>query len=100
MSKSEYAMKMARLSKQIFGEIVTTTDQKSMKVVQIHQKLPAHKNPEYVNYYPQLRPLTRLMEALRKEGLYRYLHFVLAYSYFVFLFLTLSLIRQFCSRRL
>jgi len=71
MSKSEYAIRMGRLSKRIFGDVITKTSKKSMKVVRLLEGLPAHKNPNYVNYYPPLREITRLMEDLRKEGLYR-----------------------------
>ncbi|KAL4227149.1 Mitochondrial ribosomal subunit S27 [Mactra antiquata] len=68
---SQYAIRMARLSNRIFGEVVRPTDQKSMKVVKIFSGIPAHLDPYKVNYYPRHRELKTLMSGLRDHGLFR-----------------------------
>ncbi|CAF96748.1 unnamed protein product [Tetraodon nigroviridis] len=43
---SSYAVRMARLSAQIFGEVVNPADSRSLKVVQLFQELPLAKRKE------------------------------------------------------
>uniref|UniRef100_A0A3B3XJ52 Small ribosomal subunit protein mS33 n=1 Tax=Poecilia mexicana TaxID=48701 RepID=A0A3B3XJ52_9TELE len=49
---SSYAVRMARLSSRIFGEVVRPTDSKSMKVVQLFQEPPLAKRKEVYEWYP------------------------------------------------
>lgn len=68
---SSYAMRMARLSAQIFGEVVRPTDSKSMKVVQLFQDQPLAKRKEVYDWYPHHRVYFGMMQKLRFMGLYR-----------------------------
>lgn len=68
---SNYAIRMNRLSNRIFGEVVTTTNSKSMKVVKLFSEKPINKRPEIVEYYPRHPEIGWLMRNLRLYGLYR-----------------------------
>lgn len=72
-SLSNYALRMARLSAQIFGEVVRTdTSQRSLKVVQLFKELPMAKRDEVLNWYPQHKIYFAMTQKLRYMGLYRY----------------------------
>lgn len=68
---TNYAKRMNRLSNKIFGEVVRTTNSKSMKVVKLFSEKPLDKRPEVVEYYPRLRESHVLMKHLRWYGLFR-----------------------------
>ncbi|KAL7371117.1 hypothetical protein ABVT39_019252 [Epinephelus coioides] len=68
---SSYAMRMARLSAQIFGEVVRPTDSKSMKVVQLFKETPLAKTKEVYDWYPQHKIYYALTQKLRFMGLFR-----------------------------
>ncbi|XP_015264796.1 PREDICTED: 28S ribosomal protein S33, mitochondrial [Gekko japonicus] len=70
-SLSNYALRMARLSARIFGEVARPTDTKSMKVVQLLSDLPMAKRKEVYDWYPPHRTYANLMRKLRFYGLYR-----------------------------
>ncbi|NWR69330.1 RT33 protein, partial [Centropus unirufus] len=70
-SMSSYALRMARLSAQIFGEVVRPTDSKSMKVVKLFSEQPLAKRKEVYNWYPPHNTYHALMKKLRYFGLYR-----------------------------
>ncbi|XP_053574975.1 28S ribosomal protein S33, mitochondrial [Bombina bombina] len=71
MSLSNYALRMARLSSRIFGEVVRPTDDKSMKVVKLFSEQPLAKRKEVYDWYPQHNVYVNLMRTLRHIGLYR-----------------------------
>uniref|UniRef100_A0A1W7RFM5 Small ribosomal subunit protein mS33 n=1 Tax=Agkistrodon contortrix contortrix TaxID=8713 RepID=A0A1W7RFM5_AGKCO len=68
---SNYALRMARLSKQIFGEVVRPTDSSSMKVVKLLSEQPLAKRKEVYDWYPPHNIYSGLMRRLRSYGLYR-----------------------------
>ncbi|KAK2517516.1 Mrps33 [Columba livia] len=68
---SNYALRMARLSAQIFGEVVRPTDSKSMKVVKLFSEQPLAKRKEVYSWYPPHNTYYALMKKLRYFGLYR-----------------------------
>ncbi|KAG7236809.1 hypothetical protein INR49_000186 [Caranx melampygus] len=68
---SNYAVRMARLSAQIFGEVVRPTDPRSMKVVQLFQEPPMAKTKEMYDWYPQHNIYFTLTQKLRFMGLFR-----------------------------
>ncbi|XP_029351446.1 small ribosomal subunit protein mS33 [Echeneis naucrates] len=68
---SSYAMRMARLSAQIFGEVVRPTDSRSMKVVEMFKKLPMAKRKEVYDWYPQHKIYYAMTQKLRFMGLFR-----------------------------
>ncbi|XP_031445657.1 28S ribosomal protein S33, mitochondrial isoform X1 [Phasianus colchicus] len=68
---SNYALRMARLSAQIFGEVVRPTDSKSMKVVKLFSEQPIAKREEVYSWYPPHNTYYALMKKLRFLGLYR-----------------------------
>nr|XP_046235461.1 28S ribosomal protein S33, mitochondrial [Scatophagus argus] len=68
---SNYAMRMARLSAQIFGEVVRPTNSKSMKVVQLFQEPPMAKKKEVYDWYPQHKVYFAMTQKLRFMGLFR-----------------------------
>uniref|UniRef100_A0A1A8CQV7 Small ribosomal subunit protein mS33 n=1 Tax=Nothobranchius kadleci TaxID=1051664 RepID=A0A1A8CQV7_NOTKA len=68
---SSYAMRMARLSSRIFGEVVRPTDSKSMKVVQLFQQLPMARRKEVFDWYPQHKIYYAMTQKLRFMGLFR-----------------------------
>ena len=68
---SNYAKRMNRLSNRIFGEVIRSTNSKSMKVVKLLSEKPIDKRPEIVEYYPRLRQSHLLMKNLRWYGLFR-----------------------------
>ncbi|XP_040417096.1 28S ribosomal protein S33, mitochondrial [Cygnus olor] len=70
-SVSNYALRMARLSAQIFGEVVRPTDTKSMKVVKLFSEQPLAKKKEVYSWYPPHNTYYALMKKLRYFGLYR-----------------------------
>ncbi|NWI86121.1 RT33 protein, partial [Pitta sordida] len=70
-SVSSYALRMARLSAQIFGEVVRPTDSKSMKVVKLFSEQPFAKQKEVYDWYPPHNTYYALMKKLRYFGLYR-----------------------------
>uniref|UniRef100_A0A8D0CG28 Small ribosomal subunit protein mS33 n=1 Tax=Salvator merianae TaxID=96440 RepID=A0A8D0CG28_SALMN len=68
---SYYAIRMARLSARIFGEVVRPTDSPSMKVVKILSETPYAKRKEVYDWYPPHTAYYNLMKKLRYYGLYR-----------------------------
>ncbi|KAM8884990.1 small ribosomal subunit protein mS33 [Synchiropus picturatus] len=68
---SNYAMRMARLSAQIFGQVVRPTDSKSMKVVKLFQEPPLPKKKEVYDWYPQHKIYYAMTQKLRFMGLFR-----------------------------
>lgn len=68
---SNYAARMARLSAQIFGEVVHPTDPKSMKVVQLFREPPMAKTKEVYDWYPQHKIYFAMTQKLRFMGLFR-----------------------------
>lgn len=68
---SSYAVRMARLSAQIFGEVVRPTDSRSMKVVQLFQEPPMAKRKEVYDWYPQHKIYYAMTQKLRFLGLFR-----------------------------
>ncbi|NXC28674.1 RT33 protein, partial [Campylorhamphus procurvoides] len=70
-SVSSYALRMARLSAQIFGDVVRPTDSKSMKVVKLFSEQPLAKRKGVYDWYPPHNTYYALMKKLRYFGLYR-----------------------------
>ncbi|XP_076861196.1 small ribosomal subunit protein mS33 [Brachyhypopomus gauderio] len=70
-SLSSYAMRMARLSARIFGDVARTTDSKSMKVVQMFRETPLARRKEVYDWYPQHKIYYSLTQKLRYMGLFR-----------------------------
>jgi small subunit ribosomal protein S33 len=68
---TNYAFRMNRLSKRIFGEVVRSTNSKSMKVVKLFSEKPIYQRPEMVEYYPRHVETHKLMMKLRSYGLFR-----------------------------
>ncbi|KAM7377777.1 hypothetical protein PAMA_012933 [Pampus argenteus] len=68
---SSYAVRMARLSAKIFGEVVRPTDSKSIKVVQLFQEPPMAKRKEVYDWYPQHKIYYAMTQKLRFMGLLR-----------------------------
>ncbi|KAK1790424.1 hypothetical protein P4O66_014323 [Electrophorus voltai] len=68
---SNYASRMARLSARIFGDVVRTTDSKSMKVVQLFKEPPLAQRKEVYDWYPQHNIYYSLAQKLRFMGLFR-----------------------------
>ncbi|XP_031144124.2 28S ribosomal protein S33, mitochondrial [Sander lucioperca] len=69
---SSYAVRMARLSAQIFGGVVRPTDSRSMKVVQLFQEPPMAQRKEVYDWYPQHKIYYSMTQKLRFMGLFRY----------------------------
>ncbi|RCN53395.1 protein family protein [Ancylostoma caninum] len=66
-----YGKRMDRLSKRIFGEVVRTTDKRSMKVVRIMSAEPYETKEQLsVKYYPNLPMFHYLTKMLRFHGLF------------------------------
>ncbi|XP_020656163.1 small ribosomal subunit protein mS33 [Pogona vitticeps] len=70
-SLSSYAIRMARLSARIFGEVARPTDSSSMKVVKLLSEPPYAKRKEVYDWYPPHKTYYGLMKKLRFYGLYR-----------------------------
>ncbi|XP_060930120.1 28S ribosomal protein S33, mitochondrial [Limanda limanda] len=70
-SLSSYAIRMARLSSQIFSQVVRPTDPKSMKVVQLFQEPPMAKRKEVYEWYPHHKVYFAMTQKLRFMGLFR-----------------------------
>lgn len=70
-SLSNYAVRMARLSARIFGDVVRPTDSKSMKVVQLFKEKPMAQKKEVYDWYPQHRIYFAMTHKLRYMGLFR-----------------------------
>ncbi|XP_068163125.1 small ribosomal subunit protein mS33 [Antennarius striatus] len=68
---SVYAARMARLSAQIFGELVRPTDARSMKVVRMFQEPPLARRKEVYDWYPQHNVYSAMTKKLRFLGLFR-----------------------------
>ncbi|XP_039648318.1 28S ribosomal protein S33, mitochondrial isoform X1 [Perca fluviatilis] len=68
---SSYAVRMARLSAQIFGGVVRPTDSRSMKVVQLFQEPPMAQRKEVYDWYPQHKIYYSMTQKLRFMGLFR-----------------------------
>nr|ACO13946.1 Mitochondrial 28S ribosomal protein S33 [Esox lucius] len=68
---SNYAVRMARLSARIFGDVVRPTDTKSSKVVQLFKEPPMAKKKEVFDWYPQHKVYYALTQKLRYMGLSR-----------------------------
>uniref|UniRef100_A0A8C7XR50 Small ribosomal subunit protein mS33 n=1 Tax=Oryzias sinensis TaxID=183150 RepID=A0A8C7XR50_9TELE len=71
---SNYALRMARLSSRIFGEVAHPTDSRSLKVVQMFQEPPLAKRKEVYDWYPQHKIYYAMTQKLRYMGLFRYGH--------------------------
>lgn len=69
---STYALRMARLSAQIFSEVARPTDAKSLKVVQLFKETPLAKRKEVYDWYPQHNIYYAMTQKLRFLGLFRY----------------------------
>ena len=70
-SLSGYAVRMARLSARIFGEVVRPTDPKSLKVVQLFREQPMGQRKEVYDWYPQHKIYYSMTQRLRFMGLFR-----------------------------
>ncbi|XP_023808296.1 28S ribosomal protein S33, mitochondrial isoform X2 [Oryzias latipes] len=68
---SNYALRMARLSSRIFGEVAHPTDSRSLKVVQMFQEPPLAKRKEVYDWYPQHKIYYAMTQKLRYMGLFR-----------------------------
>lgn len=68
---TNYALRMNRLSRRIFGEVVRHTNVKSMKVVKLFSENPIYRRPEMVEYYPRHLETHKLIMKLRHYGLFR-----------------------------
>ncbi|XP_062374045.1 28S ribosomal protein S33, mitochondrial [Sardina pilchardus] len=68
---SNYAVRMARLSARIFGDVVRPTDSKSMKVVELFKEPPMAQKKETYDWYPQHRIYYAMTQKLRYMGLFR-----------------------------
>lgn len=68
---TNYAVRMNRLSRRIFGEVVRNTNSKSMKVVKLFSENPVYRRPYMVDYYPRHVETHKLMMKLRQYGLFR-----------------------------
>nr|ACO13964.1 Mitochondrial 28S ribosomal protein S33 [Esox lucius] len=68
---SNYAVRMARLSARIFGDVVRPTDTKSLKVVQLFKEPPMAKKKEVFDWYPRHKVHYALTQKLRYMGLFR-----------------------------
>lgn len=68
---TEYARRMDRLSKRIFGEVARPTNKKSMKVVKLFSAEPIDQRKDIHAYYPRHIETGKLMMKLRHYGLYR-----------------------------
>ena len=68
---SNYAVRMARLSARIFGDVVRSTDSSSMKVVQLFKEQPMAQRKEVYDWYPQHKIYYALTQKLRFMGLFR-----------------------------
>ncbi|XP_029969332.1 small ribosomal subunit protein mS33 [Salarias fasciatus] len=68
---SGYALRMARLGAQIFGEVARPTDSRSMKVVQLFREPPLAQRKEVYEWYPQHRLYHGMTQKLRFMGLFR-----------------------------
>eukprot|EP00088_Acartia_fossae_P039516 TRINITY_DN41142_c0_g1_i1.p1 TRINITY_DN41142_c0_g1~~TRINITY_DN41142_c0_g1_i1.p1 ORF type:complete len:132 (+),score=46.53 TRINITY_DN41142_c0_g1_i1:383-778(+) len=70
-SNSEYASRMTRLSKQIFGEVARPTSSEGMNIVNRLSQEPHELKQHYVEYHPATEEKTELFRVLRSYGLYR-----------------------------
>ncbi|KAJ9581402.1 hypothetical protein L9F63_023417 [Diploptera punctata] len=68
---TNYAARMNRLSRRIFGEVVRATNPKSMKVVKLFSECPRYMLPYMIDYYPRHVETGKLMMKLREYGLFR-----------------------------
>uniref|UniRef100_A0A8D0GI05 Small ribosomal subunit protein mS33 n=1 Tax=Sphenodon punctatus TaxID=8508 RepID=A0A8D0GI05_SPHPU len=68
---SNYALRMARLSARIFGEVIRPTDTKSLRVVKLFSEQPVGKRKEVYDWYPPHNTYYSLITKLRFFGLYR-----------------------------
>ncbi|MGH0145963.1 UNVERIFIED_CONTAM: hypothetical protein FKN15_012932 [Acipenser sinensis] len=68
---SSYAVRMARLSARIFGDVARPTDSKSMKVVELFREQPMALKKEVYDWYPQHKTYYALTRKLRFLGLFR-----------------------------
>lgn len=68
---SGYAVRMARLSARIFGDVVRPTDSKSMKVVELFKEPPLAQRKEVYDWYPQHKIYYAMIQKLRYLGLFR-----------------------------
>lgn len=69
---SHYATRMARLSARIFGEVVRSTDSRSMKVVDLFKEPPLAQRKGVYDWYPEHNTYYGLTKTLRFLGLFRY----------------------------
>jgi len=70
-SETDYAMKMKRLSNQIFGEVRRPTTPASMKLVERFSAEPREQREDWIVFYPAHEETAELMSHLRNYGLYR-----------------------------
>lgn len=71
-SLSNYALRMARLSARIFGDVARHTDTRSMKVVQLFKDPPLAQRKEVYDWYPPHKIYYSMTQKLRYIGLFRY----------------------------
>lgn len=69
---SNYALRMARLSARIFGDVARHTDTRSMKVVQLFKDPPLAQRKEVYDWYPPHKIYYSMTQKLRYIGLFRY----------------------------
>lgn len=73
-SKTDYANKINRLSKEIFGEVRRPMNESQMTLVKKFSAQPLEQSEEWITYYPGLEETNELMRNLRDYGLYRNEH--------------------------
>ncbi|XP_056604740.1 28S ribosomal protein S33, mitochondrial isoform X1 [Triplophysa dalaica] len=68
---SNYALRMARLSARIFGDVSRHTDTRSMKVVELFKEPPLAQRKEVYDWYPPHKIYYSMTQKLRYIGLFR-----------------------------
>lgn len=68
---SNYALRMARLSARIFGDVSRQTDSRSMKVVELFKEPPLAQRKEVYDWYPPHKIYYSMTQRLRYMGLFR-----------------------------
>ncbi|KAK9975827.1 hypothetical protein ABG768_021060 [Culter alburnus] len=68
---SNYALRMARLSARIFGDVSRHTDSKSMRVVGFFKEPPLAQRTEVYDWYPPHKIYYSMTQKLRYLGLFR-----------------------------
>ncbi|NP_001002306.1 small ribosomal subunit protein mS33 [Danio rerio] len=68
---SNYALRMARLSARIFGDVSRQTDARSLKVVELFKEPPLAQRKEVYDWYPPHKIYYSMTQRLRYMGLFR-----------------------------